>query len=441
MATSSVKQVSPRLQQIAKLAREAPEMVFTTLAHHIDIDLLLEAYRRTRKDSAPGVDGQTGADYAVNLVDNLEDLLNRLKSGKYRAPPVRRVHIPKGDGGKTRPIGIPTFEDKVLQRAVTMVLEAVYEQDFLSCSYGFRPGRSAHQALDALWNGLMGMNGGWVLDVDIQDFFGCLDHSHLRTFLDQRMRDGVIRRVIGKWLNAGVLEGSNLTRPESGSPQGGVISPLLSNIYLHDVLDRWFVFEVMPRLKGPAFLIRYADDFVIVCAFEYDARRVMDVLPKRLGRFGLTVHPEKTRMIPFQRPPIGGPKEKTSFDLLGFTHFWARSRKGWWIVKRKTAKGRFSRTVKRIATWCRVNRHHPITEQHCRLSQMLCGHDAYFGITGNSQALQRLRLAVSKVWRVWLNRRSSNSCMDWEKFGQLLQRYPLPEARVIHSVYQVSQRT
>ncbi len=441
MATPRANLVSLRLQRIAKLAREAPPMVFTTLAHHIDIDLLLEACRLTRKNGAPGVDGQTAADYAVNLEANLEDLLNRFKSGRYQAPPVRRVHIPKGDGGKTRPIGIPTFEDKVLQRAVTMVLEAVYEQDFLSCSYGFRPGRSAHQALDALWKGLMKMKGGWVLDVDLQDFFGSLGHGHLRDFLDLRMRDGVIRRAIGKWLNAGVLEGGNLSRPESGSPQGGVVSPLLSNIYLHEALDTWFEQEVKPRLRGAAFLIRYADDFVIVCALERDAHKVMAVLPKRLGRYGLTIHPEKTRLIPFVRPPHSGPKEKASFDLLGFTHFWARSRKGWWIVQRKTSKGRFSRTVKRLAAWCRANRHHPIAEQHRRLSLMLRGHDAYFGITGNSRALQRLRLAVSEVWREWLNRRSSNSSMDWDKFNRLLKRYPLPGARVVHSVFRTPQRT
>jgi RNA-directed DNA polymerase len=313
-------------------------MVFTTLAHHIDVDLLFEAYRLTRKDGAVGVDGQTAADYAENLEGNLKDLLDRFKSGRYTALPVRRVHIPKGGGGKTRPIGIPTFEDKVLQRAVAMVLEAVYEQDFLPCSYGFRPGRSAHQALDALWKGLMNMNGGWVLDVDLQDFFGSLEHRHLRDFLDQRMRDGVIRRTIGKWLNAGVMEDGQLTRSSAGSPQGGVISPMLSNIYLHEVLDLWFEQVVKPKLRGAAFLVRYADDFAVVCALRHDAQRVMAVLPKRMGRFGLTVHPEKTRQIPFKRPPRGGPKDKTSFDLLGFTHFWARSRKGAWIVKRKTSK-------------------------------------------------------------------------------------------------------
>ena len=440
MATSRANKVSPRLQQIAKLAREAPGMVFTTLAHHIDIDLLLEAYRLTRKECAVGVDGQTAAEYAIRLEDNLNDMLSRFKSGLYRAPPVRRVYIPKGDSGKTRPIGIPTFEDKVLQRAVTMVLEAVYEQDFLDCSYGFRPGRSAHQALEALWDGFLQMKGGWVLDVDLQDFFGSLEHNHLRDFLDKRIRDGVIRRAIGKWLNAGVMEGRTVTRSQSGSPQGGVISPLLSNIYLHEVLDLWFEQEVKPRLRGDAFLIRYADDYLIVCAHEHDADAVMGVLPKRMGRFGLTIHPEKTRQIPFKRPFCGRPKDKVSFDLLGFTHFWAKSRKGHWMVKRKTSKGSFRRTVKRISMWCRIHRHDPIAEQQRRLTQMLRGHDAYFGITGNSEALQLIRHLTRNIWRFWLNRRTNNSRMDWATFARLLLRYPLPGVRTVHSRLRRPQR-
>jgi group II intron reverse transcriptase/maturase len=235
-------------------------MALTTLAHHIDVDFLREAYRRTRKDGAPGVDRQTADEYAQNLEANLQALLDRFKSGTYRAPPVKRVHIPKGDGSKTRPIGIPTFEDKVLQRAVAMVLEAIYEQEFLDCSYGFRPNRSAHQALDALWKTLTEMKGGWVLEVDIKGFFDSLDHGHLRGFLDQRVRDGVLRRAVDKWLKAGVMEAGVLTHPDAGTPQGGVVSPLLANVYLHEVLDRWFETQVRPRLVGRATLIRYADD-------------------------------------------------------------------------------------------------------------------------------------------------------------------------------------
>jgi RNA-directed DNA polymerase len=252
--------VSTRQQRIAELAKQSPEMGFTSLAHHIDLVWLIAAYQRTRKDGAVGVDGQTAEAYAEHLVDNLQSLLDRAKSGTYRAPPVRRAYIPKGTGSETRPLGIPTFEDKVLQRAVVMVLEAVYEQDFRDCSYGYRPGRSAHQALDALWRQTMATGGGWVVEVDIRKFFDTLDHAHLRDLLRRRIRDGVLLRLIGKWLNAGVLEEGSLTFPEAGSPQGGVISPLLANIYLHYVLDVWFEEEVKPCLKGRAFLIRYADD-------------------------------------------------------------------------------------------------------------------------------------------------------------------------------------
>lgn len=426
--------VSPKLLRIAKLAREMPQAVLTTLAHNIDIDFLKEAYRRTRKDGAAGVDGQTAKEYATNLEENLQALLKRFKSGTYRAPPVRRVHIPKGDGSKTRPIGIPSFEDKVLQRAVTMVLEAVYEEDFLDCSYGFRPKRSAHQALEALWQGLREMGGGWVLDVDIKGYFDNIDHGHLRSFLDQRVRDGVLRRVIGKWLKAGVMESGQVSYPKLGTPQGGVVSPLLANIYLHEILDKWFEQEVAPRLDGPTFLVRYADDFVIVCDSEHDARRVLAVLPKRLARFGLTMHPEKSRLVDFRRPPPSGGLRRGTFDLLGFTHFWGLSRKQRWTVKRKTAKSRFSRTVKRIADWCRKNRHLSVKEQHQKLCQALAGHDAYYGITGNWDALNVLREQVRRIWHKWLGRRSHRG-MTWEKFNRLKLRYPLPSARVVHTVY------
>ena len=264
--TPSPETVSTKLQKIAELARRRRGWHSRHLTTHIDIDLLQEAYRRTRKDGAAGMDGQTAKEYEENLLENLESLLNRFKCGTYKAPPVRRVYIPKGDGTKTRPIGIPTFEDKVLQRAVTMVLEAVYEQDFLDCSYGFRPCRSAHQALEALWKKSMKMGGGYVLEVDIQKFFDTLDHGHLRSFLNQRVRDGVIRRAIDKWLKAGVMEEGAVRNPETGTPQGGVVSPILANLYLHEVLDVWFMRDVLPRLIGKAFLIRYADDAVLVFA-------------------------------------------------------------------------------------------------------------------------------------------------------------------------------
>lgn len=430
--------ISPKLERIAKLAKEAPEMAFTSLSHHIDIDWLHEAYRRTRKDGASGIDGRSAEDYAANLESNLQALLDRAKSGTYRAPPVRRVHIPKGDGSKTRPIGIPTFEDKVLQRAVVMALEAVYEQDFLDCSYGFRPGRSAHQALEALWSELMRMGGGWVLEVDIAKYFDTLDHAHLHAILRRRVRDGVLLRLIGKWLNAGVMESGRTTYPDAGTPQGGVISPLLSNVYLHEVLDEWLEHTVKPRLRGRARLIRYADDFVVVFSCEDDARRVMAVLPKRFGKYGLTLHPEKTGLIEFRRPSkqpptIGGEGErrKRSFDFLGFTHVWALSRAGTWVVKRRTAKDRFGRALRRISAWCRQHLHAPIAFQQERLGRMLRGHFGYFGITGNQNGISRLRVKAIAIWRKWLDRRSQKSRMSWTRMKSLLWRYPLPSACVM----------
>ena len=387
---------------------------------------LTRSDRRTRKDGAVGVDGQTAAEYEEKLQENLQDLLARFKSGRYKAPPVRRTYIPKGDGTATRPIGIPTFEDKVLQRAVSMVLEAVYEQDFLDCSYGFRPGRSAHDALHALREGLMGMGGGWILDVDIRSFFDTISHSQLRSFLDQRVRDGVLRRTIDKWLAAGVMEGGAVTHPDAGTPQGGVVSPLLANIYLHEVVDRWFESEVRPRLRGRAFMIRYADDMVMVFVLETDARMANDMLAERLGCHSLSLHPTKTRLLECR--PRSGAKgtDPHSFAFLGFTHYWTRSRRGSWVVKRKTAAGRLRRTLKRLSDWCRRNRHRPVAWQHERLVKALRGHYNYFGITGNWTALDRLRREVRAIWRKWLNRRSQNNHMPWERFAELLKRHPLP---------------
>ena len=432
--------VSTKQQRIAELAKQSPEMGFTSLAYHIDLMWLLQAYRRTRKDGAAGVDGQTAEVYAEQLLDNLQSLLDRAKSGTYQAPPVRRVHIPKGTEGDTRPIGIPTFEDKVLQRAVVMVLEAVYEQDFLDCSYGFRPGRSAHQALDAVWQRTMGTDGGWILEVDIRKFFDTLDHAHLRELLQRRVRDGVLLRLIGKWLNAGILEDGRLTHPEAGTPQGGVISPLLANIYLHYVLDVWFEEEVRPRLKGRAFLIRYADDFIMGFSCEEDVRRVLDVLPKRFGKYGLTIHPTKTRLVPF-RPPSRSPRADSrtpsqpgTFEFLGFTHYWAKSRKGTPVVKRQTAPSRFVRAIRTIKQWFRWNRHQPLAAQHQTLGQKLRGHFAYYGITGNSEALRRFRDAVARLWRKWLSRRQSAPPLTWAAFQGLLKQYPLPAAVAVHSV-------
>jgi len=429
--------VFTKQQRIAELAKQSPQLGFTSLNHHLDLNWLVEAYQRTRKDGAPGVDGQTSADYGLSLLDNLQSLRDRAKSGTYRAPPVRRVRIPKGTGNETRPLGIPTLEDKVLQRAVVMALEPIYEQDFLDCSYGFRPGRSAHQALAALWQQVMDLGGCWLVEVDIRKFFDTLDHAQLRALLRQRVRDGVLLRLIDKWLQAGVLEDGGVTYPEAGTPQGGVISPLLANVYLHYVLDVWFEQVVKPCLKGRAFLVRYADDFVMGFACEADARRVLDVLPKRFGKYGLTIHPDKTRLVPFRRPgrhpPAAGCQvepQPGSFDFLGFTHYWSRSLKGNWVVKRKTAGSRLHRALRRISEWCRLNRHLPIREQYRALCQKLQGHYAYYGVLGNYRCLDRFRYEVVRLWRKWLARRRRRGSLGWSWLTRLLQVLPLPRPRV-----------
>lgn len=440
VGTSSLKiSVSTKLERIAKLAKDSPGMALTTLAHHIDIAWLREAYARTRKDGATGVDQQTAEQYAAHLEHNLRALLARAKSGTYRAPPVRRVHIPKGSGSETRPIGIPTFEDKVLQRAVAMVLEAVYEQDFLNCSYGFRPGRSAHHALQTLWLQATQTAGGWILEIDVRKFFDAMGHEHIREILRRRVLDGVLLRLIDKWLNAGVLEDGNITYPESGSPQGGVVSPIIANIYLHEVLDTWFEREVKPRMSGQATLVRYADDAVLFFEREQDARRVMAVLSKRFGKYGLTLHPEKTRLVEFRRPDRrahlvreDARRRPGTFDFLRFTHYWGKNRFGKWLVMRSTAKDRFRRALKRVTEWCRDHRHHDVREQWQALSQRLRGHFGYFGIIGKYEALTRFLYGVRRVWRRWLNRRSQRARMGWDRMERLLERYPLPRPRITY---------
>ena len=425
--------VYTKQQRIAQLAQRMPEAVLTTLAHHVDMDWLKEAYRRTRKDTASGVDRVTAGEYERDLENNLAQLLERFKSGVYRAPAVRRVYIPKQAGGKPeRPIGIPTLEDKVLQRAVVMLLTPVYEQDFLDCSYGFRPGRSAHQALEKLWRAIMKMGAYcWVLEADIKSFYDTVSHEHMREFVRKRVRDGVINRMVGKWLKAGIMEHGQLRYPHEGTPQGGVISPLLSNIYLHEVLDIWFEHQVRPRMKGKAELIRFADDFVIVFSSERDAHRVYEVLPKRFGRYGLSVHESKSQLLDFRRPRGKKPRPDT-FRFLGFTHYWGKSRKGNWVVKRKTASKKLRASIKRVYHWCKSNRHEPLREQQVALSRKLHGHYGYYAITGNSRSVCSFYRQVLRCWQKWLNRRSRGRDMPWERFNRMLQRYRLPTPRIVH---------
>ena len=426
--------LSTKRQRIAELARTKPGTALFLLHHVIDREWMQEAYELTRKDGATGIDGVTAAEYEANLETNLLGLLARIKSGRYKAPPVRRSYIPKADGSQ-RPLGIPTFEDKVAQRAIAMVLEAVYEQDFRACSHGFRPGRSAHDALRVLFEVITWQRQHWVLDVDIRKYFDSIPHHHLRAFLDQRVTDGVIRRMIDKWLKAGVLEDGLLRLATEGTPQGGVISPLLSNIYLHHVLDQWFEDEVKPRLQGKASLVRYADDFVMTFESCRDAECVLEVLGKRLGRYGLTLHPDKTRSIDFRPQRRGGTPPGCSqprFDFLGFTHTWGKSRKGKDVVRQTTAKNRLACALTAINEWCRDNRHQPLGWQHDRLSAKLIGHMAYYGRTGNIWQVSRHRQQVVKLWRKWLERRTRAKRLTWARFNAFLARQPLPRAMIVH---------
>ena len=430
--TKSSENVYTRQRRIAELAKRYETL--TALNHHLDMEWMGEACRRTRKDGAKGVDGQSGKEFEKDLDKNLQGLLDAAKAGNYRAPAVRRVHIPKGNG-ETRPLGIPTFADKVLQRAVTMVLEAVYEQDFLPCSYGFRPGRSAHQCIDGLRDAVRKMAGGWILEIDIRRFFDTIQRPLLMKVLSQRVRDGVILRLVAKWLHAGVMEEGAVTYPKAGTPQGGVISPILANIFLHEVLDTWFEREVKPRLRGRTHLFRYADDAVMVFEKEEDARKALEVLPKRFGKYGLTLHPDKTRLVPFRRPDRmggGGQGGPGTFDFLGFTHHWAQMPNGHWVVLRRTMRSRFRRALRTVSEWLRDNRHRPLGEQHLGLAQRLKGHYGYYAIRGNTTRAWAFLHNVNRAWKRWLERRSDRARRGgWKRMNQILRQYPLPTPQYI----------
>jgi RNA-directed DNA polymerase len=434
--TQRSQTVSTKLHQIAKQARDYPERVFTSLAHLMDVDFLREAYRKTRKDGAPGIDGITAKEYARNLEGNLCELHSRLRENRYKAPAVKRAWINKDDGSQ-RPLGMPVFEDKVVQRAVSMLMSAVYGQDFYDFSFGFREGRSPHQAVKELREKCYSLNIRWIVDADVSGFFDNLDHGILCEIIKDRIKDGGLIRLIGKWLKAGIMEGHELTFPKKGTPQGGVISPLLANIFLHRVLDEWYVKVIKPRLKGRSFLIRFADDFVIGCESEEDARRIMAVLPKRFKRFNLTVHPKKTKLVDFRSPSRrkdSGTEEHT-FDFLGFTHYWAKSRKGNWVIKRKTAAKRLRRTMKAIWIWCRDHRHYNMPEQYGILCSKLRGHYQYYGITGNYKMLEVVYEHTEKVWRRWLGRRTRDGYISGDVFEKKIRKvFPLPQPRIIHSI-------
>jgi RNA-directed DNA polymerase len=423
--------MSPGLVKGVERAQREPEGRFHALAHVIDVPALERAYRRQRADAAVGVDGVTKEQDGRELAAHLQGLHARLKAQRYRHQPLRRVHIPKGQG-KTRPIGISAFEDKVVQDAVREVLEAIYEQDFLECSYGFRPRRSAHDAVRTLDQIVHRGEGEWIREADIVSFFDSLDRTELKRMLELRVVDGSLLRRIGKCLHVGVLDGEAYVEPEWGTAQGSVLSPLLGNVYLHYVLDLWFETEVKPRLRGKATLIRYGDDFIRGFEREDDARRVMVVLDKRMGRFGLTLHPDKTRLLPLGRPSQGQQSGKgpATFDFLGFTCYWAQSRKGRWGRYCKTRRASLRRAKEALDAWCRRHRHQPVKAQHAALSQRVRGHCNYFGVSGNFRSLLRLVEATKRAWYKWLCRRSQRTRLTWKRFGDVLQQFPLPRPRI-----------
>lgn len=426
------KNISPQLLKVVERARREPEGRFNSLAHLIDVPALERAYHRMRKEAAVGVDGVTKDEYGKDLEVKLKDLHTRLVSKRYRHQPIRRVHIPKAQG-KTRPIGVSTFEDKLVQEVLREVLEAVYEQDFKECSYGFRPGRSTHDAVRRLDHIVHQGEVSWILEADIQSFFDSLDRKELKEMLQTRVADGSLMRLIGKCLHVGILDGEQYSTPDKGSTQGSVLSPILGNIYLHYVLDVWFEAVVKPRMKGKASLVRYCDDFVMCFELESDARRVMQVLPKRMEKYGLQLHPEKTRLLPFRRPPKEqkSGKGEATLDFVGFTFYWTRSRKGRWCMQCKTRKASLRKAITSIYDWCKSHRHWPVQAQLAALTRRMRGHYNYFGVSGNLRSLLYFEDAVTKTWHKWLCRRSQRSRLKWEKYNELLKtRWLLPRPRI-----------
>ena len=437
-AAATPPQMSPGLLKVAERAKRHPDVRMLALAHHIDESALERAYRSLRRDAAVGVDGITVEQYGEGLAENLQALRARMKAGQYRHRPIRRVNIPK-ENGSTRPIGISTVEDKIVQGAVREVLEAIYEQDFLDCSYGFRPGRSAHDAIRRLDEVITSGSANYILEADIVSFFDSIDRKVLMEMLRGRIADEGLMRLVGKCLHVGILDGERYLEPEDGTAQGSILSPLLGNVYLHHVLDVWFEREVKPRLHGRSALVRYADDFVICLEREDDADRVWSVIEQRFAKYGLTLHSKKTRRFLFRPPADRGGKGSATFDFLGFTLYWQQSKSGRWRVTCRTRGARLRRAINAAAEWCRRHRHDPVKEQHLALSRKLNGHYGYFGVNGNIAALHKLRGAVIRAWQKWLNRRSQRARMRWQRFRELLARYPLPVPRIRVQIWRPKQ--
>jgi RNA-directed DNA polymerase len=434
--TSRPESILQRLERIAEQARTYPEMQFTTLAHLLDVPMLERAFWSLNPESAAGVDRVTWHDFKRNLETNLEDLHERLKSKTYRPQPVRRQWIPKSNG-KLRPLGLPALEDKVVAKAVALLLEQIYEQDFKDFSYGFRPERSCHDASHRVRQDLLGQGITCVIDCDVSSFFDNLQHDILLSLLQQRVNDGSLLQLLRLMLEAGIMDGKELVFPEKGSPQGSVISPLLANVYLHEVLDTWFAEVVIAHCRGKVVLIRYADDFIIGCQRADDAERIMKALPQRFAKFGLEVNAEKSKLVRFARPQRNmgrGPdgRKPGTFSFLGFVYYWGKTFRGGYTIKRKTEGKRIARTCSSIWRWCRENRHAPLKEQYQTLCAKLRGHYQYYGVRCNSSCLDQVYYAAVRAWHYWLRRRGGRKWV-WEKFNSLLSDYPLPRPRIVHA--------
>lgn len=429
--------MSPGLLKVAERAKQNPDARFNSLAHLVDEAALGRAFHRIRKDAAVGVDGITKEQYGQRREENLQGLHERLRAMRYRHQPIRRVHIPKANG-TTRPIGISSTEDKIVQGALREVLNTLYEQDFLECSHGFRPHRGAHDALRAV-NQMVSQEGITViLEADIQAFFDSIDRKKLLELLQIRVADPPLLRLLGKCLHVGVLDGEQFSKPGEGTAQGSIISPMFGNVYLHYVLDLWFERDIKPRLKGHARLIRYADDFVVGFERPDDAQRVLEVLHKRTAKYGLTLHPAKTRLIPFMRPRFGqnGRSGPGTFDFLGFTMYWCRTRRGGWRLGMKTRKAKVQRFLTDLGEWCRRHRHLSLKDQHAALSRRLRGHFQYFGVNGNARSLQQVRYRTERLWLKWLWRRSQRGQrLTWKRFRAYLKAHPLPQPRVYVQIW------
>ena len=429
------RELSTKLNRLSEIAGQDPRVKFTSLAHLLDAECLKDSYRELNRHAVSGIDRISYVEYGKHLDENIADLVERLKSKRYRAVDIRRVWIPKPEGGR-RPLGILVLEDKIVQKGVAKILSAIYEQDFLDVSYGFRENRNGHDALRAIELSIMKGGVNYLLDVDIRGYFDSIDHKWLMRMLKERIVDRTILRLIGKWLKVGVLEEGRRTRNELGVPQGAVISPILSNIYLHYVLDLWISKKASKGLTGRIFLIRYADDFVIGCTSRQDAEKVWEMLPTRLREFGLKLSQEKSRLIEFgkdayERSKLTGSKLGT-FDFLGFTHYLTRSRRGGVRLGRKTIGGRMRRTLVELNDRLRKLRNVlAFRKLHKQLCRILKGYYNYYGFAGNYATLNRFAYAVEKMWFKWVNRRSQRKSFNWEEFQDVLNRYPLPKPRIL----------